>query len=180
VLRKYNNSKHYRRLSADGLGQWLGNSEPTATVYVRNVALAQIETGARYKARVRYRWLDANGKVVAKTLRTTKICKQTAMLPDPAMLSIKKYPNPGQPTTTYDVNVYNTSKSEALNVPVSLAIDGKAPVTKVIESIEGKSLVVVSFPDLPSCTIEKYARIDPFNVIRERFEKNNDGRDSAC
>jgi hypothetical protein len=177
VFRKFNESRRFRLLTADGLGTWLGNTEPTATVYVRNIALTQIETATQYKARVRYRWLDADGNVVAKKTRYTKICKQTAKLPDPELLSVFKYPNPGEPTTTYVVRIYNLSKSEAVNLPVSLAIDGQPPATQMIDSIEGKQLVNLTFSDLPSCTTEKYVRIDPFNVVRQRQEQRSDTRD---
>ncbi|MGH2906726.1 MAG: CARDB domain-containing protein [Solirubrobacterales bacterium] len=179
VLRRYNESKRFRLLHAAGLGDWLSNTEPTATVYVRNIALSQIETAAHYKARVRYRWVDADGKVLAKKLRTTKVCKQTAPLPDPRTLLITKYPNPGQPTTTYVVRVFNYSRSEAINLPVSLAIDGQTPATKTIDSISGKESVDVTFSDMPVCTTEKYARIDPFNVVRQRSEAHNDSRQSC-
>ena len=177
VLRKFNESRRFRVLNADGLGSWLGNSEPTATVYVRNIALTQIETAAQYKARVRYRWLDADGKVVARKTRYTKICKQAAKLPEPELLSVFKYPNPGQPTTTYVVRIFNQTRSEAINLPISLAIDGQPPATQVIDSIEGKELVNLTFSDLPSCTTEKFVRIDPFNVVRQLKEQRSDTRD---
>ena len=177
VLRRFNESRRFRVINADGLGSWLGNSEPTATVYVRNIALTQIETAAQYKARVRYRWLDTDGKVVAKKTRYTRVCKQTAKLPEPELLSVFKYPNPGQPTTTYVVRIYNFSKSEAVNLPVSLAIDGQPPATQTIDSLEGRQLVNLTFTDLPTCATEKYVRIDPFNVVRQAQEQRSDTRD---
>jgi hypothetical protein len=174
VLRKFNESAHWRLLTADGLGQWLANTEPTATVYVRNIALSQIETSAHYQARVRYRWVDANGKVIARKLRTTKVCKQTTPLPNPFLAGITTYPEPGQSTSTYVVRIENQGLSEAINVPVSLAIDGKPAVTQTIDSIGAGQIVDLRFANMDSCTSERFVRIDPQNVVRERNERFND------
>jgi hypothetical protein len=176
VLRKFDGATRYRLLSADGLGEWLGNTEPTATVFVRNVALSQIETGAHYKARVGYRWLDQNNKIVAKTVRTTKVCKQRAPLPNLKPFNLLTFPNPGQSLTSYEVSVYNASKSEAENVTVSLAIDGKTPVTKTVDSIAGRGVADLIFTGMDACTVERYVRIDPQNTVREQNELDNDVR----
>jgi hypothetical protein len=172
VLRKYNENKHYKLLHAQGLGDWLGNSEPTATVYVRNIALSQIETAARYKARVRYRWRDSSGQVIDHTSRMTSVCKQKTPLPKLRLLKVERTPLNGMPGDHFRIEVSNLGGSEARDVTVGLTIDNTLPAAEsTLPSIDSKQVGVFEF-DVAACSRSAQIAIDDRNTVREQ----NDGR----
>src|SRR5665647_1749280 len=122
LYRRYNesNSRRMRVVRpTDGgsLGQWLGSTDPTATTYIHNLSVTPVETYAAYRARVQFRWLNANGTVVARTKRASRLCKQKTGLPNLDVAGVQRYPNAGtvypQMPVAYAVTIRNTGRSSA-------------------------------------------------------------------
>lgn len=167
VFRRLVEQRGFKKVKGTGLGTWLQASDPAATVYVRELALQGIETSARYKARVSYRWLDATGKVEWKRSRTTKPCYQRVGLPKLAVVTAKHQPLPGQPNSIYLVTVSNTGRSEALNVPVAVSADGSPFSLGLISTIAPGQTVDISV-QAATCRASAAVVIDPSRTVRQR------------
>jgi hypothetical protein len=73
----------YRTLSAPGLSVWR-SSDPKVKVYKYVKQVTNLYAPARYRALVRFRWLNARGRVLKHTLRVTGTCEQPAAPPPEA------------------------------------------------------------------------------------------------
>jgi hypothetical protein len=64
----------YRKVAAPGFDAWT-TSAPGMTRYVFTRRVEQLIGPAQYRVRVRFRWLDANGDVVARATRVSRSCR---------------------------------------------------------------------------------------------------------
>lgn len=169
VYRKFNGRKRnrYKRVKGTGLGKWLPASDPAATVYIREITLQGVETYARYKARVRFRWLRADGTVEWHRARTTKSCHQRIGLPQLVTKSSKRVPVAGSLQENYVVSVFNAGRSEAVNVPVFLSVDDGEPQGTIISSLAARRSVEVSF-NATACNVFHKISLDPERTLRLR------------
>ncbi|MGB1582377.1 MAG: hypothetical protein ACPHCI_01160 [Solirubrobacterales bacterium] len=169
VYRKFNGRKRnrYKRVKGTGLGKWLPASDPAATVYIREITLQGVETYARYKARVRFRWLRADGTVEWQRVRTTKSCHQKIGLPQLVTKGTKRLPVVGSPQENYVVTVFNAGRSEAVNVPVFLSVDDGSPQGTIVSSLAARRSVEVNFNAAP-CNVFHKISLDPERTLRLR------------
>lgn len=167
IYRRLAEHKRYKKVKGTGLGTWLSASDPAATIYVRELQLEGIETSAYYKARVRYRWLDANGEVEWRRTRTTKPCHQRVGLPKLRVVAAKHQVLPGLPNSNYLVTVSNTGRSEALNVPVAISADGAPFSLGLISSIGPRQTVDIAV-QAAACRSSAAAVVDPSRTVRQR------------
>lgn len=167
VFRRLAEHRGYKKVKGTGLGTWLPASDPAATVYVRELSLEGIETAARYKARVTYRWLDAEGKVEWRRKRMTKPCYQRVGLPKLTVAAAKHQPIPGLSSSNYLVTVSNTGRSEALNVPVAVSADG-APLSFGLISTIAPGQTVDIAVQAATCRSSAAVVVDPSRTVRQR------------
>ena len=73
----------YHRIVAPGIGVWRP-SDAKVKIYKYLKQVTNLSSPALYRARVRFRWLGANGRVIRRAERTTPRCMQPAS-PPPAM-----------------------------------------------------------------------------------------------
>jgi len=73
----------YHRIVAPGLDVWRP-SDAKVKIYKYLKQVTNLSSPAMYRARVRFRWLGANGHVIRRAERTTPRCMQPAS-PPPAM-----------------------------------------------------------------------------------------------
>ncbi len=66
-------SLRYRRVSAPGFSRWTSSR---AARYVFTRRIEALEGPARYRAQVRFRWLDADGQVIARDRAWSRSCRQ--------------------------------------------------------------------------------------------------------
>lgn len=184
VYRRYHEQKRFKRMTELGLSEWLANSDVDATKYVHNLPLLGVETSASYKARVAFRWLDSDGKVVAQTKRTTRLCKQKQPLPDIVVRSVSHFPAsganvPAGATRRYVVELYNKGRSSvAEGQYVTLTVGGAAVTPAPLDGttdadwLPAKSKQQLSFYG-PDCSGDVVATFDPLRVVRESNDSNN-------
>ncbi|MFY9469410.1 MAG: hypothetical protein WAP37_04775 [Solirubrobacterales bacterium] len=192
LYRRYIGQRRFKRVPAtdqNGLETWLSSSEPAVTSYVHNLAVTPVETRAHYRAKVRYRWSDSAGKIVAAAKRVSALCKQSRALPDLVINKVSGYPNPGAASgdpfsaypAIYEVELANrghSSVSNANGIPVSASLNGAAllagPATTELnhDQIPARGTYKVVFYG-PKCPGLLEVAIDPQRLIRETSRRNN-------
>jgi hypothetical protein len=169
----------FRKLRATGLGKWFSNSDPNATAYQREVTLTGIETYAKYRAVISFRWLDADGKVLAKKVRTTSTCKQRYSLPRLTITGVKSVPIAGSNNRHYTVSILNSGGAAAESLPVSIWIDQSSPSSSTIVDSVGPGSSYDAQLDAPSCTTNGWAALDGRFTLR-LAGKSHDTQPAVC
>jgi hypothetical protein len=97
---------------APGFGVW-ERSLPRRAGFVFHKRVDRLSVPAAYRAVVRFRWLAADGTVVARTRRRTRPCRQPDLRPDlvPGVLSAADAATPGR--ALYSLEVRNAGRSAA-------------------------------------------------------------------
>lgn len=67
----------FHTITAPGLGVWR-QSETGVKIYKFVKQVTNLAAPAAFRAQVRYRWLDAHGRTIARAQRRTPICQQLA------------------------------------------------------------------------------------------------------
>src|SRR6185295_19971501 len=67
--------KTYRRVAAPGFRSW-STAAPGKTSWVFTRRVEALIGPARYRAQVRFQWLDLHGKVIAHAKKVSRACKQ--------------------------------------------------------------------------------------------------------
>ncbi|MBI5311433.1 MAG: hypothetical protein HZB14_10485 [Actinobacteria bacterium] len=196
LLRRYNKQARFRVVTpTDGssLGQWLSSSDPTATKYIHNLAITPIETAAVYRVKVAYRWFGANGKIVKRAKRTSKLCKQKRGLPNLKVVSVQQYPNAGPVfpdlPVVWVVTVTNDGASSA-SLPAGLIVSGTANGGLTDGTVDAQPLNTLdTIPAGATVTRQLYGQecrngpvqmtADPMSLARERNENDN-GFKGSC
>lgn len=163
VLQRLNENKRYKKLKADGLGEWFKSSD-SATLYQRDLTLTNVETAASYKARVSFRWTSPDGTVTSKRKIVSAPCKQKVPLPKLKLTNVTAVPIVGSTALQHTVTIVNDGRSEVVNLPVGIYVDSLSPSIEVIDSIGPNQSVDVQIK-AASCEARADAVIDPLRTI---------------
>ncbi|MGK2877058.1 MAG: hypothetical protein ACSLFF_00540 [Solirubrobacterales bacterium] len=163
VLQRFNENTRFKKLKADGLGTW-SSSSGTASIYQRDLSLTNIESAASYKARVSFRWTDADGTVQWRRVIVSNPCRQRFSLPKLKLTNVTAVPIVGSTDLLHTVTVVNDGGSEVANLPVGIFVDSLAPVIAPIDSIGPKQSFDVAIR-VAACAISARAVIDPLRTI---------------
>lgn len=163
VLQRLNENTRFKKLKADGLGEWFSSTE-SATLYQRDLVLTNIETAATYRAKVSFRWTAEDGSIQGRRVIVSKDCKQKIALPKLKITNDTAVPIVGSTALSHTVTIANDGKSEVVNLPVAINIDSLAPVVKVIESIGPNQAADIQL-NAAACQISGSAVIDPFRTL---------------
>lgn len=156
--------RRWRRVAAPELGGWRTAAAAT-TRYISSRRVTALVGPARYRTVVRFRWIGADGRTVARAKRRSKTCRQPDHRPN---LKLRALSFEGG--TTYVVLVVNTGRSET--GPFDLAITGLP--TRSLESLQPREqrLVEVAGPKCERGTAIT-AAADPLDLVDERRERDN-------
>jgi hypothetical protein len=163
----------YVALSAPGFGAWLSASSGTSR-YVYTKRVENLLAPASYRVKVRFRWLNAAGKVVQRAKVVSAACRQPDPRPNLSVRSLGVQPGSDGAHYRYVAFVRNTGRETAdpssLEVTVagtllgSVPVDALAPGEGMLVSLEG-----------PACatgeTVE--AEADADEAVDERNEEDN-------
>jgi hypothetical protein len=112
VLERLEGETSFHAVIAPGLGVWR-SSEPGVKIYKYLKQVANLSAPAVYRGAVTFRWLGPHGRVIKRTERITRSCKQ----PEPSGAS-------GEATAPSDIS---TGTSPARTTGTSLASPTGAP-----------------------------------------------------
>ena len=155
-------SLRYRRVAAPGFSRWT-SSRAARYVFTRRVE--GLEGPARYRAQVRFKWIDADGDVIARDREWSRSCRQGDHRPN---LKLHSLTSLGR---RYTVAVSNTGRSASGQFEMRLTVDGQ--VTSVaVESLEPSVTRHVEI-DAPRCITQATVVADPLDLVDERLEGDN-------
>ncbi len=162
--------KGWRRVTAPELGGWR-TADAATTRYISSRRVTALVGPASYRTVVRFRWLDASGRTIARSKARSRACRQPDHRPN---LKVRALSFEG--ATDYVVLVANTGRSPS--GPFELAITGVPD--QLLDSLEPgeERLVEVAGPQCPSGTwVTAFA--DPLDLVDERREGDN-GLTRSC
>ena len=153
----------YRRTAAPGFDTWTF-AAPGVSRYVFTRRVEELIGPARYRVKVRFRWQDASGAVVASARRLSQSCRQPDRRPN--LLVEQVTVEDGR----YRVLVRNDGRSPAGAFTVaaggeSVRLDGLA--ARAAELVE-----VAAPPCVPGEPV--VVAVDPEDDVDERSERDNE------
>jgi hypothetical protein len=160
--------KTYQRVPAPGFRTW-STAAPGKTSWVFTRRVEALIGPARYRAQVRFQWIDTAGRVIAHAKKVSRACKQPDHRPNLKVTALsragkRRYTalvinNGRTPTGAFELQL---AVGDTLLDPVSLP--GLAPQQQRLVTLHG-----------PGCTpgTAVTATADPLDVIDERNEADN-------
>jgi archaellum component FlaF (FlaF/FlaG flagellin family) len=162
----------FERVSAEGLGVWR-KARAGASKFRWEQEIGALRQGAVYRAAVRYRWRDAEGRLIRTERRRSSLCDQDGALPNLRVQSIKTRTGEVEKTAVYRVTIVNDGSAQARNVGVLLRVDGEiVDEAEVIDVLEPKESRIVTFNG-PECHQRLRVVVDPKQLISESHERDN-------
>jgi hypothetical protein len=157
--------KAWRRVAAPELGGWR-TADAATTRFISSRRVTQLVGPSHYRALVRFRWVDAHGKVVAAARARSRACWQPDHRPNLKLLGLSV-----EDGGHYVVRIANNGRGPT--GAFDLQISGLAPLV-VADGLEpGEERFVQA--DGPAC--EPGARVtaeaDPLDLVDERSERDN-------
>ncbi|MEA2386542.1 MAG: hypothetical protein QOJ22_716, partial [Thermoleophilaceae bacterium] len=147
-------------------------SRPGVKAFGYAQTVAGLATGGRYSVRVQYRWLDARGRTIARTKRTSGECRQQGSLPNLEITRLAARPGETSGTSIYSIEVTNSGRGEARDVVIEPFIDGAAADAQRIDLIEpGKTKTV--YVTGPTCKRAVRVSVDRAGTVNETNDDDN-------
>ena len=161
----------FQKVAAPGLEVWRMSREG-ARRFVYTQQVAGLKADAAYRVAVRYRWLDADGRVLRSARRRSDVCEVQGALPDLRVVKISARRAGAPGTASYSVVVRNAGGADARDVGVRLSVDGNQLPGATLGSLTALETRSVRFTG-PACAGAVSAVIDPDDALREEIEDDN-------
>jgi hypothetical protein len=160
--------KAYRRVAAPGFSGWT-TADPGTSRYVFTRRVEGLIGPARYRAMVRFKWLDARGKTILSARRYSKVCRQPDHRPN---LKVKALSHEGK--HRYVALVANTGRTATGAFELQVAIAGTRLDPVSVDSLEPHTQRLVTVRG-PRCLAGSAltAAADPLDLVDERNEADN-------
>jgi CARDB len=163
----------FRRLAAPGIGVWHTADRGTGR-YVVDKRVEGLAAPADYKMEVRFRWLDAQGRVLDHAHRATRVCAQPDLRPDLSPRRITMAPGPEAGTSRYVVPVRNLGGSPAGPFAVRLTVDDRALPAEAVTGLAAGAGTELEFIG-PTCAAGQplAVAVDSEGTVEEASEADN-------
>jgi hypothetical protein len=147
-------------------------------VYTKRVT--GLEAPAGYRAVVRFRWLDARGRVQRRARRVTRACRQPDLRPDLRASGLTAEPGAAPQTATYRFTVTNAGRGDAGAFGVVLTANRTPQPEQRLGGLAAGASEVVTLIG-PRCTPGSIVRVavDSASEVVEGRERNN-AVDAPC
>jgi hypothetical protein len=160
--------KAYHRIAAPGFRSW-ATADPGKTSWVFTRRVEGLFGPARYRAMVRFQWLDADGEELAHAKRYSGACKQPDHRPN---LKVKAVSHPAP--HRYVALVANNGRTETGSFELQLAVGETLLEPVAVASLEpGAQQFVKLRGPLCAAGTAATATADPVDMIDERSETDN-------
>jgi hypothetical protein len=161
----------YAPVAAPGLGKWR-KSRVGVGAFGYKQAVRNLADGALYRVRVDFRWLDGDGKVLAKAQRKSSTCPERDALPNLRVKFVGVYHTPAAASDRYAIRVTNFGDASAQGVLTRLSVDGEVAASGTFGALAAKSSVKITLRG-PECKDFVQAQVDPDSLIAESVETDN-------
>ena len=116
------------RVAAEGLDTWI-DSRAHVRRYSYAKTVRNLAAPATYRTVVRFRWLDAHGRVLRRTRHVSALCRQPDLRPNLEPESVTVAPAARAGMDRYTVRVRNTGRTVAGPFDVGFTAGAAAPQT---------------------------------------------------
>jgi CARDB len=160
--------KAFHRVAAPGFRSWT-TAEPGKTSWVFSRRVEALVGPARYRALVRFQWLDADGKALAHAKRASRACRQPDHRPN---LKLKALTREGR--HRYVALVVNNGRSASGPFDLQVAVGTTLLQPVAVAGLEpgAQQQVKVHGPRCDAGT-SVTATADPLDLVDERSETDN-------
>jgi hypothetical protein len=179
LLQRVPGDAEYAPASLPAWGRW-ERSQPGRAGFIYTKRVRGLRAPGAYRARVRFRWYDARGRIQRRAERVTRTCRQPDPRPDLRAGALTVAPGLGPASVTYLLAVRNAGRGAAAPFDVVLSAGGMPqPPVRVAGLGAGESRVV-SLPG-PQCGVGATLRfvLDAGGAVAESDEAD-DVVDRAC
>jgi hypothetical protein len=160
--------KAYHRVAAPGFRSWT-TAAPGKTSWVFSRRVEALLGPARYRALVRFQWLDESGKAIAHAKRLSRACRQPDHRPNVKLKALSR-----EGKHRYVALVVNNGRSASgpFDLQVAVGTTLLEPVTLAGLVPGAQQLVKVHGPSCaPGSSV--VATADPLDLVDERSETDN-------
>jgi hypothetical protein len=160
--------KAFHRVAAPGFRSWT-TAEPGKKSWVFSRRVESLLGPAKYRALVRFQWLDEQGRTIAHAKRLSRACRQPDHRPN---LKLKALSREG--AHRYAALVVNNGLTASGPFDVQVAVGTKLLQPVTVEGLEpgARQLVTVHGPRCqPGSSVT--ATADPLDLVDERSETDN-------
>jgi hypothetical protein len=147
-------------------------SRPGVRTFGYRQTVAGLENGTTYRALVRFRWYDSEGRLLRSARRHSPECRIAGDLPNLRVLDVRALPGDTPGTEVFSVDVTNDGKARADVARLDLFVDSGAPDGQDVGPLEPGETRTVRFTG-PACRNRIRAVVDRENAIREMREDDN-------
>lgn len=169
--------ERYTKVQAPKFGRW-ERSKPGRTGFIYSKRVDGLTAPARYRAVVRFRWYDADGRTQRTLKRTSPSCRQPDQRPNLRLLALRATPGPIAWTTTYLLTVVNSGRGSAAAFEVTAGPDDGGSQASVtvggMAAREARVLEITGRPCVPGTKVR--IRLDSGADVDESSETDNDVR----
>jgi hypothetical protein len=162
-------SDGFEPLKAPGLGRWR-RAQPGVVSFGYRQVVKALPENAVYRMRIDFRWLGADGSVLAQVQKSSRPCRQFASLPNLRVEVLDASATNVAGVVRYRVLVTNAGRAE-VTAPVQLSVDDAVIDTATATLLPGESRQL-DFRG-PTCRREITAAADPEGTIVESSESDN-------
>jgi hypothetical protein len=164
-------ASRWHTVQAPGFGVWY-SADSGVTRWTYSKRVQDLVAPASYRAKVRFRWRDESGHVVARTAVLSPACKQPDLRPDLRTGTVTAEPA-GATAARYAVAVRNAGRGPADATALTLGFGSTLLEAAVPALAAGEErTVTVTGPRCPAgAQIELI--LDPASRVDERNEDNN-------
>src|SRR3954447_1286668 len=158
----------WRAVSAPGFGTWL-TAPPKAGRYVYDKTVQHLLAPAEYRALVRFRWRDAQGRVLRTESATTKICRQPDPRADLQIVALKT-------GARYVAVIRNTGRGDAGPFSVAFTRNGESlGLVAIADGLKSGAQASAVLSTAPACVAGELiaAQVDPLDEVDEADEDGN-------
>ena len=149
-------------------------SEPGAAGFVFAKRVERLAAGASYRVSVRFRWTAADGRVLRRATRTSRICRQPDLRPDLAVVGLTTEAVAGG-RARYVARLRNDGPGALADlVGLRLTVDGVAQAVQLAPG-PGAGAASTVMLEGPACGPGGTARldVDPRDAVEEVDESDN-------
>ena len=162
----------WRRVAAPGFTGWVRSKSRGASGFVYTKRIERLRQGAGYRAVVRFRWYDADGRLQRSATRRTIECEQPDQRPDLRVESMEML-EAGGGDARYVVTIVNEGLTPAGAFDVGLVTPGGERVRDVAGLAAGDRTTVEIRAAACSSTDRVQATVDVKDTVDEAEESDN-------
>jgi hypothetical protein len=133
----------FTRVRLPEWGVW-ERADPGRSAFIFTKKVRALRAPGAYRARVRFRWYDAGGRIQRRTHRTTRTCRQPDPRPDVTAGALTLAPGIGPESATYLLTVTNSGRGAAGPFDVVLTAGGMPQPPVHVEGLAVRESRVLS------------------------------------